>query len=380
MANHKTLRIITTKYPNEPAHIFTDCLNCIYVINTQIKHPTHQNNHADKTILKDIAKMLENRTQFTTIYKVNAHINIEGNEKADTLAKEGLKKRYRFAAKPFEFAHTTPYYFQKYIWSGPTKRPDKGPVRCLETYIQKHDREKNLVIMAQNFPNIAKWAMNPDIDNELSNNFWTNPIITDPQKTSILKFRKGQYMGNARKQLFFGIQRFLSKTCPICNSLDADTWLHVLLKCNQHHIHALRVKRHNKLVWRIRKLILSSQKSRCYTLMNAGTFNNNPQENTVPPWILPCTCRQPRCQCNARLKPDLSYIKRLPYQNIPPPTLENIHPQEPTHQNTPTPFLANNLTIQFIEFTYMNDRFPQETINNKTLKYQPLINDIINQG
>ena len=92
MAIYKTLRIITTKYPNEPAYIFTDCLNCIYVINTQIKHPTQQNNHADKTILKDIAKMLENRTQFTTIYKVKAHINIEGNEKADTLAKDGLKK------------------------------------------------------------------------------------------------------------------------------------------------------------------------------------------------------------------------------------------------------------------------------------------------
>ena len=65
--------------------------------------------------------------------------------------------------------------------------------------------------MAQKFPNIAKWAMNPDIDNELSNNFWSNPIITDPQKTAILKFRTGQYMGNARKQLFFGIQRFPSK-------------------------------------------------------------------------------------------------------------------------------------------------------------------------
>ena len=173
MAIHKTLRIITTKYPNEPAHIFTDCLNCIYVINTQIKHPSQHNNHANKTILKDIVNMLKNRTQLTTIYKVKAHINIEGNEKADTLAKEGLKKRYKFATKSFEFAHTTPYYFQKDIWPGPLKRPDKGPVRCLDTYIHKHDREKNLVIMAQKFPNIAKWTMNPYIDNN-------SPTISGP--------------------------------------------------------------------------------------------------------------------------------------------------------------------------------------------------------
>ena len=74
--------------------------------------------------------------------------------------------------------------------------------------IQKHDREKNLIVMAQRFPSIDKWTRNPDIDNELSNKFWNNPTITYSQKTSLLKFRTGQYMGNARKQLFFGIQRF----------------------------------------------------------------------------------------------------------------------------------------------------------------------------
>ena len=132
-----------------------------------------------------------------------------------------------------------------------------------------------------------------------------------------------------------------------------------LLKCNQHHIHALRVKRHNKAVWELRQLILSSQKSRCYILMNAGTFNNNPQENTIPPWLLPCTCEPQRCHCNARFKPNILCIKGLLYQSTPP-----LNPE-------------NNLTIQFIEFTYCNDRFSLETINNKIQKYQPLINSII---
>ena len=84
--------------------------------------------------------------------------------------------------------------------------------------------------------------------------------------------------------------------------------------------------------------------------MNAGTFNNNPQGNTVPPWLLPCICGPQRCQCNARLKPDILCIKGLPYQNTPP--------------STPT----NHLTIQFIEFTYTKDRFSQ--------KYQPLIDQL----
>ena len=86
------------------------------------------------------------------------------------------------------------------------------------------------------------------------------------QTTPIFQWcRTGQYMGNARKQLFFGRERFPSITCSICTSADANTWLHVLLKCNHHHIHAIRVKRHNKVVWELRTLIyrknLSSQKS-----------------------------------------------------------------------------------------------------------------------
>jgi len=169
-------------------------------------------------------------------------------------------------------------------------------------------------------------------------------------------------MGNVRKQLFFGIERFPSITCPICNSPDVDTWLHVLLKCNQHHIHALRIKRHNKAVWELSKLILSTNNSRNYTLMNAGSFNNNLQENTVPPWLLPCSCERQRCHCNTRFKWDILCVKGLPYHNNPPTNPDN------------------NFTIQFIEFTYSNDRFSQETIDNKIQKYQPFTNSIMAQG
>jgi hypothetical protein len=52
--------------------------------------------------------------------------------------------------------------------------------------------------------------------------------------------------------------------------------------------------------------------------MNAGTFDNNPQENTVPLWLLLCTCGQQRCQRNARLKANILCIKGLPYQSPPP--------------------------------------------------------------
>ena len=119
-----------------------------------------------------MVEMLKRRIQPITIYKVKAQAKINGNEQADQLAKEGTKKRdYQFATKPYEFAYTTPYYFRKDTWSRSTKRPHKGPVRCLETYITKYDLENNLEILAEQSPKSNEWTMKPIADKEISNNF-----------------------------------------------------------------------------------------------------------------------------------------------------------------------------------------------------------------
>ena len=62
--------------------------------------------------------------------------------------------------------------------------------------------------MTNQFPNISKWTMNPYTDNELSNVFWHNPMITDAQNTNILKFRTDQYMGMQENNYFSGEKDF----------------------------------------------------------------------------------------------------------------------------------------------------------------------------
>ena len=233
----KALRIINKHYPNEPAYIFTDSLNVLYLLNTHIKHPTLHNSHPDQTTLASMVQILQNRTQPITLYKVTAHVNIEGNEKVNKLAKEELELEHMIATHSYEHAHATPYYYQKDVWASMVDVPYKGPVRFLEKQIFKYDRENNLAIMAIQTLNTCKWTENADIDKELSNEFWENPSITDKQKSCLIKFRTGTYMGNARKQMFFGRQRYPSITCPICNSCEPYTWLHVLLTGKQQHIH-----------------------------------------------------------------------------------------------------------------------------------------------
>jgi len=62
--------------------------------------------------------MLQSQTQPTSIYKIKAHVNMKGNGQANILAKQGTTKEYKFGSKPYEFVHTTPFYYQKDEWPG----------------------------------------------------------------------------------------------------------------------------------------------------------------------------------------------------------------------------------------------------------------------
>jgi hypothetical protein len=98
--------------------------------------------------------------------------------------------------------------------------------------------------------------------------------------------------------------------------------------------------------------------------MNAGKSDGQNHKNTVPNWLLPCICNNQtqRCQCNAKLKPDILCIRNHPY-NAEPPTGPN-----------------STLTVQFIEFTYCNDRYSTDKIQEYTRKYQGLVDAIKAKG
>ena len=89
-------------------------------------------------------------------------------------------------------------------------------------------------------------------------------------------------MGNTMKQLYFGREAFPSITCPVWNSPNHDTWLHVLLKCKRHHYMPSEPKDIIKQ-FVIKKSYSAIKKSRCYILINACTFNNDPPHKTLSP-------------------------------------------------------------------------------------------------
>ena len=80
MALYDTIKLSITQYQHEHVYIFIDSLNSLYLLNTQIKHPSLHNNHLDKIILAEMVQMLQNKTYRLFIYKVRAHSNIIDNE------------------------------------------------------------------------------------------------------------------------------------------------------------------------------------------------------------------------------------------------------------------------------------------------------------
>jgi ATP/ADP translocase len=70
MAIYEVLQLSITTYIEEPIYIFTDIFNSLYLICTQLRHPSAHNNHPDKTILSKIAEMYKQEYTQPTYIKL----------------------------------------------------------------------------------------------------------------------------------------------------------------------------------------------------------------------------------------------------------------------------------------------------------------------
>ena len=168
-------------------------------------------------------------------------------------------------------------------------------------------------------------------------------------------------MGNHRKSIFWPLTH-PNPNCTLCHRNERDTWPHLLSTCEHPYLKGLRIARHNKAVQLITQTLQANKHTRFLTKANAGHINNRPQETTVPEWLLACTCPRMPCHCQAKLRPDILCMLGAP-----------IHTTLPIAP-------SSNHTVQFIEFTYCHDRFPEQAITQKHIKYDPLNHAIHNIG
>ena len=153
---------------------------------------------------------------------------------------------------------------------------------------------------------------------KISNHFWKNKYTTDAQITQTQKFRYSQYMGNHRKNIFWPLTH-PNPNCAPCQRNDRDTWPHLLSTCERPYLKGLRIAWHNKAIHLITQTLQAYKNTWFFTLTNAGHQNNTPPEQTIPEWLLNCTCTQITCQCQAKnhmhnwgLKPNRTTHNTLP--------------------------------------------------------------------
>lgn len=138
---------------------------------SHIRHHFSQNNHCAKLLVTDIIHAIKTSTHKITIKEDCAHTNLNGNNKASKLAKQGAQKP-KIVVTPFHhIGHTTPFWHA--IPLTPTQHDSL--VRNL-----KHSLEKN--------------ANQPSYHMPLTPYGSLMPI------TQVLKFHYGSYVGNYPKE------------------------------------------------------------------------------------------------------------------------------------------------------------------------------------
>jgi hypothetical protein len=156
------------------------------------------------------------------------------------------------------------------------------------------------------YQTVQKWLSTDDLHLKLSNFLRDAAWITNAQITQVLNFCYGNSMGNYRKKHAF--KQDISPLYDLCPLRENDTCLHLLSCYTNKHINNIHTNQYNKAVHGIARTLLAYFTTRCFTLINVCKIQDTPLDNTIPTWLLPCSCYLLRCKCLARLHPDILYL------------------------------------------------------------------------
>ena len=172
-------------------------------------------------------------------------------------------------------------------------------------------------------------------------------------------------MGNHRKKIFWPLTH-PNPNCTLCRRNERDTWPHLLSTCEHPYLKGLRIARHNKAVHLITQTLQANKHTRFLTRTNAGHLNNQPQETTVPEWLLACTCPQTPCQCQAKLKPDILCMIGAPnHTTLPITPSSNLYSTIYRIHLLPRPIPRTSHRTETRQIRPTKPRHPQHRLENQ---------------
>ena len=102
--------------------------------------------------------------------------------------------------------------------------------------------------------------------------------------------------------------------CPLCGLPDGGS--HTMTGCQNAHLKALYIRRHDDAVKIILKTIGKGSKGGCYTIMDAGRAIDLPEEvagKRLPSWLMPNMDESERI----KLRPDILILEGLDASKVP---------------------------------------------------------------
>lgn len=102
-----------------------------------------------------------------------------------------------------------------------------------------------------------------------------------------------------------------------------------LPKCMNMYIHGLRFSKQNKAIHDTASILISNTLTRSYTLSHASTQYNQPCDNILPSWLLPCECYSSRYIFPATLRPNIMCVLSTTREAT--PSSPNTWSTNPTH-------------------------------------------------
>jgi hypothetical protein len=92
------------------------------------------------------------------------------------------------------------------------------------------------------------------------------------------------------KKIIFWPHTHQNPNCTLCHKNDRNTWPHLLSLCENPYLTGLRISRHDKAVHLMTQTLQANKNTHFFTLINANKINNKFQDQTIPKWLLKCTC------------------------------------------------------------------------------------------
>jgi ribonuclease HI len=276
--NRAELAAIWVALHKGATHIATDSQCCIHQIQKTLNRPHNMKEHRHRTLLQHIVGLIKDSPTTITLYKVKAHTGIDGNEKADQMAKKvahGNIKDAIITDVPESNRRDEQHWAS--FTPPPTAQEPNPKTRQLHT-MDSHLRE---VIHPQHKLGMAdpttcyyaSWqATAPHMMPTETNAFMAAKQVTGKEKRNAIQYRCGQLYNN---KLAMRWKHTTTDKCPLCGEPDGGH--HIASGCKK--LKDMYIDRHHRTGRTILKAILKGERAAEIAYADVGSKEHQEREN-----------------------------------------------------------------------------------------------------